>query len=91
MGGVPSTPRLGSGAPQQDSAEHLIAAFIGEKSFPLASDYWKKLLQLQLDLRWHHDRILEACHLFGVCIVPFVCCCFSDGTVVCTLCVVALY
>ncbi|XP_042061033.1 dymeclin-like [Salvia splendens] len=62
MGGAPSTPRLGSAV---ESAEYLIAAFVGEKSFPLASDYWQKLLHLQLDLRWAPDRVLEACHLFA--------------------------
>ncbi|KAH6768498.1 dyggve-melchior-clausen syndrome protein [Perilla frutescens var. frutescens] len=59
MGGLPSTP-------QQETAEYLIAAFVGEKSFPLASDYWQKLLELQLDLRWPSDRVREACHLFAI-------------------------
>lgn len=72
MGGAPSTPRLGGGAPEQETAEHLIAAFVGEKSFPLASDYWQKLLEVQLDLRWSADRVREACSVFGACIVLFV-------------------
>lgn len=66
MGGAPSTPRLGSGAPLQETAEYLIAAFFGDKSFPLASDYWHKLLELPLDLRWPSDRVREACHLFAM-------------------------
>lgn len=66
MGGAQSTPRLGGGAPEEETAEYLIAAFVGEKSFPLASDYWQKLLEVQLDLRWSPDRVREACRLFGV-------------------------
>ncbi|KAL8490908.1 hypothetical protein ACS0TY_022784 [Phlomoides rotata] len=65
MGGLPSTPRLGGGARPQETAEYLIGAFVGEKSYPLASDYWQKLLELQLDLRWPSDRVREACDLFA--------------------------
>lgn len=78
MGGAPSTPRLGGGAPLHETAEYLIAAFVGEKSFPLASDYWHKLLELPLDLRWPSDRVHEACHLFGLCIVIFLGYCFAN-------------
>ncbi|KAG8370268.1 hypothetical protein BUALT_Bualt14G0099200 [Buddleja alternifolia] len=64
MGGVPSTPRLGGGARPQETAEYLIGELVGEKSFPLTSDYWQKLLELPLDLRWPSHRVREACHLF---------------------------
>ncbi|CAA0829092.1 Unknown protein [Striga hermonthica] len=66
MGGVPSTPLVGGGAPPQDTAENLIGAFIGSKSFPLADDYWEKLLDAQLDLRWPPDRVRQACQLFAM-------------------------
>ncbi|KAL0348902.1 UNVERIFIED_CONTAM: Dymeclin [Sesamum angustifolium] len=64
MGGVPSTPRLGGGARPQETADYLIGEFVGEKSFPLASDYWQKLLELPLDLRWPSHRVRQACQLF---------------------------
>ncbi|KAL8481656.1 hypothetical protein ACS0TY_027966 [Phlomoides rotata] len=64
MGGVPSTPR-GGGARPQETAEYLIGEFVGEKSFPLASDYWQKLLELPLDLRWPSHRVRRACQLFA--------------------------
>lgn len=60
MGAVPSTPRWGSARPQ-DTAEYLIGTFVGEKSFPLASDYWQKLLELPFDLHWPQDRVHQAC------------------------------
>ncbi|XP_075478200.1 uncharacterized protein LOC142519149 [Primulina tabacum] len=66
MGGLPSTPRLGGGARPQDTAEYLIGELVGEKSFPIASDYWQKLLELPLDLRWQSDRARQACHLFAM-------------------------
>ncbi|KAI3459425.1 hypothetical protein Pfo_016088 [Paulownia fortunei] len=66
MGGVPSTPQVGGGARRQETAEYLIGAFVGEKSFPLASDYWQKLLEVPLDLRWPSDRVRQACHLFAM-------------------------
>lgn len=65
MGGVPSTPSFNGGAQPQDTAEYLIEAFIGEKSFPLASDYWQKLLELPLHLHWSSNRVQKACLLFG--------------------------
>ncbi|KAF2290167.1 hypothetical protein GH714_003820 [Hevea brasiliensis] len=64
MGAVPSTPRRGSARPQ-DTAEYLIGSFVGEKSFPLASDFWQKLLELPLNLRWPTDRVQEACQRFA--------------------------
>lgn len=65
MGGLPSTPR-GGGAREQETAEYLIGEFVGDKSFPLTSDYWKKLLELPLDLRWPSNRVLRACQLLGL-------------------------
>nr|XP_016444695.1 PREDICTED: dymeclin-like [Nicotiana tabacum] len=65
MGGVPSTPSFNGGARPQDTAEYLIEAFIGEKSFPLASDYWQKLLELPLHLHWSSNRVQQACLLFA--------------------------
>ncbi|XP_011090669.1 dymeclin [Sesamum indicum] len=66
MGGVPSTPRLGGGARPQETADYLIGEFVGEKSFPLASDYWQKLLELPLDLRWPSHRVRQACQFFAM-------------------------
>ncbi|KAL2469817.1 Dymeclin [Abeliophyllum distichum] len=66
MGGVPSTPLLSGGARPQETAEYLIGEFVGEKSFPLGSDYWKKLLELPLNLRWPSHRVRQACQLFVV-------------------------
>ncbi|KAK4434054.1 Dymeclin [Sesamum alatum] len=66
MGGVPSTPRLGGGEQLPEKAESLIGAFVGEKSFPLASDYWQKLLELSFDLRWPSNRVNQACHLLAI-------------------------
>ncbi|CAA0823037.1 Unknown protein [Striga hermonthica] len=65
MGGVPSTPRLAGGARPHETAEYLIGEFVGEKSFPLASDYWQKLLELPLDLRWPSHRVRQACQLLA--------------------------
>ncbi|GLT78602.1 hypothetical protein SLA2020_501320 [Shorea laevis] len=62
MGAVPSTPRHTSSS---ETAEYLIATFVGEKSFPLASDFWQKLLELPLSLRWPAHRVREACNLFA--------------------------
>lgn len=64
MGGVPSTPR-NTGGDDVSVAEYLIATFVGEKSFPLASDFWNKLLELPLSSRWPSDRVQQACELFG--------------------------
>ncbi|OMO54684.1 Dymeclin [Corchorus capsularis] len=63
MGAVPSTPRHASTA--TETAEYLIGTFVGEKSFPLASDFWQKLLELPLTLRWAPDRVSQACQLFA--------------------------
>ncbi|GLT61548.1 hypothetical protein SLA2020_342470 [Shorea laevis] len=62
MGAVPSTPRHSSSS---ETAEYLIATFVGEKSFPLDSDFWKKLLELPLRLRWPAHRVRQACNLFA--------------------------
>ncbi|KAL3505986.1 hypothetical protein ACH5RR_031368 [Cinchona calisaya] len=66
MGGVPSTPRWGSaGMRPAETAENLIGELVGEKSYPLASDYWQKLLELPFDLRLPPDRVLQASQLFA--------------------------
>lgn len=64
MGAAPSTPRDGGSGPLE-TAEHLIGMFVGEKSFPLGSDFWQKLLELPQDLLWPAERVKEACELFG--------------------------
>ncbi|KAJ8464683.1 hypothetical protein OPV22_027235 [Ensete ventricosum] len=61
MGAAPSTPR--GGARPQDAAENLMAAFVGEKPYPLSSDFWNQLLELPLTLQWPQDRVLQACQL----------------------------
>ncbi|KAK5805008.1 uncharacterized protein LOC108489848 [Gossypium arboreum] len=63
MGAVPSTPRHTSTT--AEAAEYLIGTFVGEKSFPLASDFWQKLLELPLTLRWSSYRVQQACELFA--------------------------
>ncbi|PSS33837.1 Dymeclin like [Actinidia chinensis var. chinensis] len=65
MGAVPSTPRWSSEVRPQDTAEYLIGTFVGEKSFPLASDYWQKLLELPLNLQWPAQRVLQACEVLA--------------------------
>ncbi|KAL6971659.1 hypothetical protein U1Q18_031338 [Sarracenia purpurea var. burkii] len=65
MGAVPSTPRWGSAARPQDTAEYLIGTFVGEKSFPLGSDYWQKLLELPLNLQWPAPRVRQACEVLA--------------------------
>ncbi|KAL4588418.1 hypothetical protein LXL04_001306 [Taraxacum kok-saghyz] len=64
MGAVPSTPRWG-GELSQDTAEYLIGTFIGDKTFPLDSDYWQKLLELPFDLHWPANRVEQACESFA--------------------------
>ncbi|KAG6664837.1 dymeclin-like isoform X2 [Carya illinoinensis] len=65
MGSVPSTPLKGGNVRPQDTAEYLIGTFVGEKSFPISSDYWQKLLELPLNLHWPAHRVLQACQLFA--------------------------
>lgn len=65
MGSVPSTPRKSSGARPQETAEYLIGTFVGEKSFPISSDFWQKLLELPLNLQWPSHRVRQACELFA--------------------------
>ncbi|PIA45068.1 hypothetical protein AQUCO_01700543v1 [Aquilegia coerulea] len=62
MGAVPSTPR--KNARPQDTAEYLISTFVGEKSFPLTSDFWNKLLELPFTLQWPNYRVRQACETF---------------------------
>ncbi|KAK9288143.1 hypothetical protein L1049_016591 [Liquidambar formosana] len=64
MGALPSTPRKSSDRPP-DTAEYLIGTFVGEKSFPLGSDFWQKLLELPLNLHWPTHRVHQACELFA--------------------------
>ncbi|KAF2620341.1 hypothetical protein F2Q68_00038244 [Brassica cretica] len=64
MGGAASTPRS-TGGDNVSVEEYLIPTFVGEKSFPLASDVWNKLLELPLSSRWHSDRVHQACELFA--------------------------
>ncbi|XP_024979605.1 dymeclin isoform X2 [Cynara cardunculus var. scolymus] len=64
MGAVPSTPRWG-GELSQDTAEYLIGTFVGDKTFPLNSDYWQKLLELPFDLHWPAHRVEQACQAFA--------------------------
>ena len=64
MGTVPSIPRQTDSRPQ-DTAEYLIGSFVGEKSFPLGSDFWQKLVELPINLHWPADRVIEACQLLG--------------------------
>ncbi|XP_058105313.1 uncharacterized protein LOC131248852 [Magnolia sinica] len=63
MGAVPSTPR--TNARPHDTAEYLIGVFVGNKPFPLSSDFWQKLLELPLTLRWPTNRVLDACQIFA--------------------------
>ncbi|CAK9171177.1 unnamed protein product [Ilex paraguariensis] len=65
MGAVPSTPRWSGATRPQDTAEYLIATYVGEKSFPLGSDYWQKLLELPLNLHWPSHHVRQACELFA--------------------------
>ncbi|CAD6236550.1 unnamed protein product [Miscanthus lutarioriparius] len=67
MGAAPSTPRLGAaGAPPSPSAaEQMFAALVGEKAYPISSEFWKQLLELPLTLQWPRDRVLQACHAFA--------------------------
>ncbi|CAF1929992.1 hypothetical protein Bca4012_072748 [Brassica carinata] len=46
-------------------AEYLITTFVGEKSFPLASDFWNKLLELPSSSRWPSDLVHQACEIFA--------------------------
>ncbi|CAN1808138.1 DYM [Linum perenne] len=64
MGAAPSTPGRSEARPAE-TAEYLVGTFVGEKSFPLGSDFWQKLLELPLNLRWPADRVREACQLFA--------------------------
>ncbi|KAH9618014.1 hypothetical protein KSS87_003236 [Heliosperma pusillum] len=58
MGGAPSTP---SHIPD-DSAEYLIDTFVGEKTFPMTSEFWHKLVDLPFHLHWSPHRVHQACH-----------------------------
>ncbi|KNA07960.1 hypothetical protein SOVF_167050, partial [Spinacia oleracea] len=60
MGSVPSTPRNSSVAPP-DTVEYIIGTFVGEKLFPLTSEFWNQLLDLPLQFHWHPDQVRQAC------------------------------
>ncbi|KAH9624108.1 hypothetical protein KSS87_020573 [Heliosperma pusillum] len=61
MGGAPSTPQKPSHS-LDDSDESLITAFVGEKTIPLTSEFWQKLLDVPLDQhQWPPHRVLQAC------------------------------
>ncbi|KAH0458107.1 hypothetical protein IEQ34_013422 [Dendrobium chrysotoxum] len=62
MGAAPSTPRRG--ARPADVAEELIGMFVGEKSYPISSEFWKKLLELPHNFQWPLDRVDQACQIF---------------------------
>ncbi|NP_001168334.1 uncharacterized protein LOC100382102 [Zea mays] len=67
MGAAPSTPRLGAAgaAPSPSAAEQMFTALVGEKAYPISSEFWKQLLELPLTLQWPRDRVLQACHAFA--------------------------
>ncbi|KAJ1285622.1 hypothetical protein BS78_03G292700 [Paspalum vaginatum] len=67
MGAAPSTPRLGAAGapPSPGAAEQMFAALVGEKAYPISSEFWKQLLELPLTLQWPRDRVLQACHAFA--------------------------
>ncbi|MED6108086.1 hypothetical protein PIB30_020182 [Stylosanthes scabra] len=64
MGSAPSTPRRGEGF-SPETAEYLIGTFIGDKSFPLSSEFWQKLLELPIHVQWPSDRVQQACELLA--------------------------
>ncbi|KAK9086993.1 hypothetical protein Syun_029387 [Stephania yunnanensis] len=63
MGAAPSTPR--KNARPQDTAGYLIGTLVGEKSFPLVSDFWNQLLEIPPSLQWPSERVTEACEAFA--------------------------
>ncbi|XP_048497320.1 uncharacterized protein LOC104906681 isoform X2 [Beta vulgaris subsp. vulgaris] len=60
MGSVPSTPRKTT-LSHGDTAEYAIATFVGDKSFPITSEFWHNLLDLPLHFHWPPDRVRQAC------------------------------
>uniref|UniRef100_A0A453FMJ2 Uncharacterized protein n=2 Tax=Aegilops tauschii subsp. strangulata TaxID=200361 RepID=A0A453FMJ2_AEGTS len=66
MGAAPSTPRLGeAGAASPGAAEQMFAALVGDRAYPISSEFWRQLLELPLTQQWPRDRVLQACHAFG--------------------------
>lgn len=59
---MPSTPRRG--ASPADVAEELIGMFVGEKSYPISSEFWNKLLELPHTFEWQDDLVAQACQIF---------------------------
>lgn len=70
MGAAPSTLTLGAAPPPPGAAEQMFAALVGDKAYPISSEFWKQLLELPLTLQWPRDRVLQACHAFGECPPP---------------------
>lgn len=64
MGAVPSTPRR-SERPWE-AAEQVIGAFVGEKSYPISSEFWQKLLEIPVTRQWPQHRVAQACQIFGM-------------------------
>ena len=67
MGAAPSTPRLGEtgAASSPGAAEQMFAALVGDKAYPISSEFWRQLLELPLTQQWPRERVLQACHAFG--------------------------
>ncbi|KAG0475434.1 hypothetical protein HPP92_015120 [Vanilla planifolia] len=65
MGTSPSTPRRGGRL--GGAEEELMGIFIGEKSYPISSDFWNKLLEVPHTFHWPPDHVIEACQIFSEC------------------------
>ncbi|KAG0473772.1 hypothetical protein HPP92_015629 [Vanilla planifolia] len=64
MGTSPSTPRRGGRL--GGAEEELMGIFIGEKSYPISSDFWNKLLEVPHTFHWPPDHVIEACQIFSM-------------------------
>ncbi|XP_045086665.1 uncharacterized protein [Aegilops tauschii subsp. strangulata] len=65
-GEAPSTPRLReAGSASLGAAEQMFAALVGDKAYPISSEFWRQLLELPLTLQGLRDRVLQACHPFA--------------------------
>ncbi|KAL2922722.1 Cytochrome c biogenesis protein CcsA [Bienertia sinuspersici] len=72
MGTTPSTPR-NSSFMASDTVEYIIATFVGEKSFPLNSEFWQKLVELPLQSHWPPYRVRQACESLGQSFFRLIC------------------
>lgn len=63
MGVVPSTPRWTE--QPWDAVEHVIGALIGSQSYPISSEFWKKLLEVQLTRKLPQSSVEKACQIFA--------------------------